>query len=198
MRLTTSTIKGKEGEISGLLFMATCEPSKIYRIEELPDRKVFDIVLDRELRRMEREHELLSLIKIDIDHSKAYREHHGQDAIETCLKIIAHTINERIQRAGDLLAFYGDDEFMIILPRTDVPGTVKVAEYLRLTVAGLEIEHKGSDTADIVTISCGVTTTLPQRETSAIALVATVEQALANAKADGRNCTRIGEYPKDH
>jgi len=193
VHLTTSAIKDQNNKISGYLFMATPEPEFIHNLAELPDRRVFDIVLDRELRRMERDKQPLTLIRVDMDFHKAYLEKYGKDASEQVLKNIAHTINDRIQRAGDLLAYHGHDEFMIVLPRTDRAGAVKVAEYVRLMVAGLELENKASETTDIVTISCGIAIVVPGRETNIADMMLLAENGLQKAKADGRNCSRIGE-----
>lgn len=151
-------------------------------LTELPDHHVFEKVLDRELRRMHRDQHPLSLLSIQVDDFSACKNALGVDLSENHLKQIAHALSERVQRAGDLLTYNGDDKFSVILPNTDKPGAVKLAEQLRLCIAALEIP---------LTISVGIANLIPENETDNQLLIQSAEKGLQQAIKDGKNCSRF-------
>jgi len=191
--LFTSAIKNEHGDTTGYLFTTTLHTNQqaLSLTTDLPDMNVFNIVLDREIRRTQREHQPLSVLVIDVDNYKAYQERYGVGATEKCLNRIAVTLSERIQRASDLLVYGGFDEFLVLLPNTDRSGTVKVAEQLRLRIANLELEHAASSVSNTVTVSIGVVNMTPDDTASAQEIIDKARATLARAKQDGRNCTRI-------
>lgn len=194
MEIITSPIKNNQGATAGYLFTATRvnTDKSITGTEQLPDMHVANIVLEREIRRTEREGQPLSVLKIDIDFYKSYRKEYGEAETQICLNHVAQVLAERIQRASDFLAYPGHDEFLVILPNTDMPGTVKVAEQLRLRIAALNLEHKASEIGKIVTASIGIANLVPERETTLADVLAIADKGLKEAKSDGRNCSRIG------
>lgn len=193
LELNTSSIKNQKGEITGLLFTAT-KPLRLAvttSANDLPGLSVLELVLDRELRRLQRETKPLSLIKVDVDYFRAYKQQYGTTQTKKCLNDIAYVLQERIQRAGDLLAYGSIDEFYILLPNTDRSGAVTVAEHLRLMVAGLELENTASQVGTAVTISLGVVVLYPNDSYNRHLVLGKLEEALQQAKQDGRNCTRV-------
>lgn len=193
LELNTSSIKNPNGEITGLLFTAT-KPLRLAvstSALDLPGLSVLELVLERELRRLQREAKPLSVIKVDIDYFNAYKEKYGQEKTKKCLNQVAFVLKERIQRAGDLLAYGRIDEFYILLPNTDRPGAITVAEHLRLLVAGLELENTASRVGTAITISLGVVVLYPRDQHKKHMILAKLEEALQKAKKDGRNCTRV-------
>lgn len=191
--LFTSAIKNEHGDTTGYLFTTTLHTNQqaLSLTTDLPDLSVFNIVLEREIRRTQREHQPLSVLIIDVDNYKAYQEHYGNEETEKCLNRIAVTLSERVQRASDLLVYGGFDEFLVLLPNTDRSGTVKVAEQLRLRIASLGIEHVVSAVGDTVTVSIGVVNMTADEAVSAAEIIAKARATLERAKQDGRNCTRI-------
>jgi diguanylate cyclase (GGDEF)-like protein len=101
---------------------------------------------------------------------------------------VAQAIFNNVRRASDLTARYGGEEFAIVMPETDMPGALHVAERIRMDVAAMQISHSRSATEPFVTISCGVSSIVPALETSPQILIESADQALYRAKSKGRNC----------
>ncbi len=187
-------INNQHQQLVGLLLLITQQKNiHIVPLSELPDEQVFSNVLNREFKRMQRNQSQISMIKIDMDHYKDYLRMQGEQATHLCLEQIAIILQQRIQRAGDLLSYHNHDEFAVIMPDTDQPSAVKVAEVLRLLVAAQQIPHPSSAVASYVTISTGVATMTPAREASVDEIIKIVDNGLRQAKLEGRNCSRIGE-----
>lgn len=195
MEVILSPIRNIDGTTTGFLFTANQnqDAEHLRNHHDLPDKATFDIILDQEIRRNQREEHELAVLKIDLDHYKAYQEHYGDEKTQASLTQIAQVFDERIQRAGDFLAYHAHDEFLLVLPNTDRPGTVKVSEQLRLLVQQLRIQHEHSNVADCITVSIGIAHLTPTRDTTLEQVMSLADSALTQAKQDGRNCSRLGE-----
>ena len=153
----------------------------------IPNRRHFDLFLDKESRRAKREVTPLSLILIDIDFFKKYNDTYGHQSGDDCLKQVAGTLNDAAKRPGDLVARYGGEEFGVVLGGTDASGSLRVAEKLRAQVELLNLPHEGSEVSERVTISVGSTTTFSDSDCSPEQLIAAADIALYQAKERGRN-----------
>jgi diguanylate cyclase (GGDEF)-like protein/PAS domain S-box-containing protein len=151
------------------------------------NRRHFDNTLDLEWRRAMRSAKPLSLIIIDVDYFKNYNDVHGHLAGDSCLQKIAHTVRDSLRRAGNFVARYGGEEFMVILPETDTEDAYLFAESLREKIEDLNIEHKDSKAGKNVTISLGVSTSIPKKDSSQDELISLADKALYKAKQGGRN-----------
>ncbi len=153
----------------------------------IPNRRSFDIALDRECRRAKRARKSVAVIVADVDHFKSYNDRYGHQAGDECLRRVAQAMSEVVQRPGDLLARYGGEEFAVILPDTDKAGAILVAENIRRAVEAQAIPHPGSSKG-LVTISVGVSWMWMERDNIGPALLQEADQSLYEAKHNGRNC----------
>lgn len=153
----------------------------------IANRRHLDDYLDREWRRAIRNRAPLSLVMVDIDHFKNYNDAYGHAAGDEALIKVAHAMGGSLRRAGDLVTRCGGEEFAVVLPETSLEHAGRVAETVRVAVEALGIPHRASPIAPGVTISVGVATTIPERDSSAAALLGTADAALYRSKSTGRN-----------
>lgn len=129
----------------------------------------------------------LSLLLVDIDHFKKFNERYGNPAGDACLQRLARVLQDEQRRAGDTVARYSGEQFMVLLPRTDTAFASGAAERIRQTVEALQIRHESSTTALHLTVSIGVVSCQGGPQLSVAQLMAVAEEALAQAKQEGRN-----------
>jgi len=153
----------------------------------IPNRRAFNTCLDREWRRCQRSRKPLSLIMADIDHFKKYNDTYGHLAGDDCLKTVSAALQRILERPGDLMARYGGEEFVALLPETDTSGAQLVAAKMLQAVTELGILHAGAHAGAHVTISVGVATVFPKRTTTTAELFEAADNALYQAKQNGRN-----------
>ncbi|MGJ7917073.1 diguanylate cyclase [Massilia sp. LXY-6] len=153
----------------------------------IANRRYFDVALDRELRRAQRLGGTLSLLLTDIDSFKAYNDHFGHQAGDTCLSAVAQALATRLKRPADVAARYGGEEFAAILPDTDALQARQLAENIRAYVASLNLPHAPGAVRPYVTLSIGVASMDEGRLGEAKALIEAADKALYAAKRGGRD-----------
>ncbi len=140
--------------------------------------------LQLEIERGKRSRMPLSVLMIDVDHFKLYNDAHGHPAGDEILRQLARLMDAR--RANDLCARYGGEEFVLLLVDTDKRTALVAAERLRGRVYDHAFPHEDTQPGGQMTISIGVAS-YPTDATSAAALVEAADQALYQAKHEGRN-----------
>lgn len=148
----------------------------------LLNRRYLHERLEEELSRSSRYERRLSLLMVDLDGFKYYNDTYGHLLGDKILKIIAEAIVKSV-RSVDLVSRYGGDEFMVILPETDVASAVTIAERLRNDIATTALPARPSS---FVTASIGVVC-YPEHGTSTEQLLVNVDKALYGAKNRGKN-----------
>ncbi len=133
----------------------------------------------------------VGVIMLDVDCFKLFNDRYGHLQGDACLQKIAQALQACLHRNSDLLARYGGEELVVLLPDTNQEGAMAVAERMVQAVADLRIPHQASTVADIVTISAGVAAHIPyasaEGHSGSAALLARADVALYKAKAQGRN-----------
>jgi diguanylate cyclase (GGDEF)-like protein len=150
------------------------------------NRRCFDERLETEWRRAARNGSAMALLMLDVDHFKRFNDRYGHQAGDDCLRRVASAIKDGLLRPGDLVARYGGEEFACILPGTDFEGALAVGAGIEHIVRGLQIEHADSDASRTVTVSIGVSTSLPDRDGDPARLLALADAQLYRAKHSGR------------
>ncbi len=157
----------------------------IDQITGLGNRRNFEKMLLREFSLAKREKESMALLMCDVDLFKVYNDTYGHQDGDQCLKQIANAISETITRPADLACRFGGDEFVVILPRTDLPGSIKIAERIRQAVYNREIVIDSSKNLRI-TLSVGLAHYNGQYK-SLDEFIKAADGALYKAKKKGRN-----------
>lgn len=153
----------------------------------LANRRYFDEYLGAEWQRALREQRDIALMMVDVDHFKRYNDTYGHLAGDGALKQVALALQGTADRSTDLAARYGGEEFSLVMPNTSLGGARLIGEKLRRAVAALAVEHKASTTGDILSVSIGAATMVPQHGTTFTALVDAADRNLYAAKHQGRN-----------
>lgn len=161
--------------------------SRTDKLLGIANRRYFDDKLEEEWRRAMREKKPLALLMIDVDCFKRYNDTYGHQIGDNCLQSIAKATASALHRQGDLLARYGGEELVIILPNTDLNGANVVASNVCAKVSGLHIKHTASSVTDHVTVSIGAASAIPDKQTNTVSLVNAADGALYAAKEGGRN-----------
>jgi diguanylate cyclase (GGDEF)-like protein/PAS domain S-box-containing protein len=159
----------------------------------IANRRRLDEVLDHEWRRAMRDHSSISLLMIDVDNFKSFNDLYGHLQGDTCLRQIASAAGARIQRTTDLLARFGGEEFVVVLPNTDSPGASTIAEEIRRSIFNLCLPHEGNPHR-CITVSIGCATVAPEIDSSSDILYAAADKALYRAKEAGRNCVECADH----
>lgn len=156
------------------------------------NRRQLNASLQQEWSRCQRYQHPLSLILIDVDHFKRYNDHYGHGCGDSCLRRVAKALLALCQRPGDLLARYGGEEFVALVPEASTEEARHTAELLRTAVESLAIPHQYATAADIVTVSLGVASMIPDMEHKPESLLNMADRALYQAKEAGRNRVAVG------
>jgi diguanylate cyclase (GGDEF)-like protein len=164
--------------------------SKIDGLTSIANRRRFDDYFEKQWQNAIRNDSVLSIIMIDIDHFKAYNDFCGHGKGDECLKLVAKALSDTIKRPNDMVARYGGDEFVCVLPATDIDGAMTLAEEMRRKVFALSISHGEFCPADCVTISLGVSSMRPGKESASALLLQQSDNALYIAKKESRNICR--------
>ncbi|MEM8603713.1 MAG: diguanylate cyclase, partial [Cyanobacteria bacterium P01_H01_bin.121] len=157
-------------------------------LTQVANRRRFDSYLNNEWLRLRREHAPLALILCDIDHFKRLNDRHGHQVGDTCLLRLAQTLQSLIHRPADLVTRYGGEEFAVILPNTQALGAKQVANRIRQAVQTMQLaDEQDAPIESSITVSIGVASTIPSSDRSPEQLFARADQALYEAKRQGRN-----------
>ncbi len=143
------------------------------------NRRAFDQRLEEEFQRARRYSTPLSLLLLDVDKFKQYNDSFGHPAGDEVLKQVATVLQAGI-RATDSVARYGGEEFALVLPNTDAPGAIILAERVRVAIATVPWAHR------VVTASLGACSFRGDMKTRA-ELTAGADAALYASKEAGRN-----------
>ena len=153
----------------------------------LYNRRHFLELAEHELQRARRYRRFLSAIMLDIDHFKQVNDTYGHAAGDHVLKEVADCCRQ-VMRKEDVLGRYGGEEFVIMLPESNLSATCQVAERLRQSIAQKTIDTEVGPV--MVTVSLGVIT-LGDECSTLETLLAGADQDLYLAKRSGRN--RVGK-----
>ena len=156
--------------------------ARVDSLTAIANRRALEETLAAEISRAERFQHKLSVVLLDLDHFKRTNDTHGHAAGDRLLREVARLLASSA-RQGDTVARWGGEEFVAVLPETDLEGARQLAERLRLEIATASLG------ATRTTASCGVAAFLPGDTVDT--LLAAADTALYRAKENGRNRTEL-------
>ncbi len=164
--------------------------SQIDGLTGLYNRRYFNEIYQKEWRKAITDGTELGTLMIDIDYFKVYNDTFGHLAGDLCLQKIAKSIEESILDSNAFVARFGGEEFILLLPNTNLAQCTGLAQKIMDQLTLLNIPGAIKTTDGKVTISIGIGLMKPTEETKLETLINIADQALYRAKKDGRNCWR--------
>ncbi len=160
-------------------FQATIDP-----VTGLYNRRWLQQMLSRQIDRSRSNAEPLSLLMLDIDHFKRFNDTYGHLAGDYALGTVAQNLVDNL-RPADMASRYGGEEFVVLLPDSDLNGARLAAERLRVAVERAPVNAPGQKEICHVSISLGIAELLPEYDENSFLQAA--DKALYRAKEAGRN-----------
>ena len=153
----------------------------------LHNRRSFNRQFERLWRQAQRDGISIALLLCDIDHFKAYNDCYGHQAGDAALQRVGSLIKQAARRPLDMGVRLGGEEFALLLFDISADEARQRAEALRHSLEEAGIAHRGSDSADVLTMSIGVACLSPDSQPELSQLYEQADRALYEAKAFGRN-----------
>ncbi|VXD24825.1 diguanylate cyclase domain-containing protein [Planktothrix paucivesiculata] len=168
------------------------ELANVDSLTQIANRRCFDGRLQREWEVLAQQQRPLTLIMFDLDGFKSYNDHYGHLAGDDCLVQISQAVyqctrQQDLRRPIDLVARYGGEEFIVLLSAKDLATGIQVAERIQQAIYRLKIPHEYSHVKEIVTVSLGIGSVIPSLEVQPNYLIQLADQALYDAKQQGRD-----------
>ncbi len=154
----------------------------------LSNRRALDQQLHREVHIANRNKWKIAVLLMDIDFFKAYNDTYGHIAGDECLKHVATALLQCKKRQNDFVGRYGGEEFIFILPNTELDGAQKVAMDILNKINALEIKHDTSPIAPHITLSIGISIYHHDCPSKFETIIKNADTALYQAKSQGKNC----------
>jgi diguanylate cyclase (GGDEF)-like protein len=156
-------------------------------LTRVPNHRGFQETLQHEWLRGRRDGWPLAIVMADVDCFKEFNDSYGHAAGDECLRQIALLLSREMRRPADFLGRYGGEEFVALLPQTEMDGALATAERMRHAIEVAAIPHAFSPVAPVVTVSLGVASEVPRTGRAPAAAVDAADRALYRAKREGRN-----------
>nr|WP_255714570.1 GGDEF domain-containing protein [Pelagibacterium xiamenense] len=154
-------------------------------LTKIPNRKCFDEQLDLELESATRDEKQLCLLLLDIDRFKAFNDTYGHLTGDQVLRLVAQVLKANL-KGRDMPSRFGGEEFVAILPETELNGAITIANMIRSAVQAKELlKRSTNEKLGRITLSVGVAQW--RRGEKAAQLIERADKCLYAAKSGGRN-----------
>jgi diguanylate cyclase (GGDEF)-like protein len=163
--------------------------ARVDALTGLANRRALEEILAAEISRAQRFEHQLAVVLLDLDRFKDINDSFGHAAGDVMLRTVSRLLTS-LARQGDTVVRWGGEEFVVVLPETDLAGAHRFAERLRRTIEAHPVGEMRTSA------SCGVATMVP--EDTVEALLGAADQALYLAKSNGRNRTETASRKSSH
>lgn len=160
-------------------------------LTSLHNRRYFNFVYDRELKRAKRLKSYITFMMIDIDYFKQYNDTYGHIEGDAALKSVAKVLKDRLKRPSDFVFRLGGEEFGVIVTDIDETNSALLAKDICESVKTSEIIHESSTVSEFLTISIGVVCCKADENLDEEMLIIRADEMLYSAKENGRNGYKI-------
>ncbi len=153
----------------------------------LHNRRYFNLIYDREIKRAKRNHSYITFMMLDIDYFKQYNDTYGHIEGDVALKSVAKIFKDILKRPSDFVFRLGGEEFGILLTETAESNSATMAGNICDAVRAHEIKHEGSKVNQFLTVSIGVACCVADEALNEELLITRADEMLYRAKESGRD-----------
>ena len=170
-------------------------------LTNLHNRRYFNFMYEKELKRAKRNKNYITFMMLDIDFFKQYNDTYGHVEGDFALKSVAKVLQDKLRRPSDYVFRLGGEEFGVLLSETDESHSARLAREICDAVRAREIKHAGSKVHKYLTISIGVVCVIADDKIDENVLISRADEMLYRAKESGRDryiiTTKLEEVLKD-
>ena len=156
-------------------------------LTNLHNRRYFNYIYERELKRAKRGKQYVTFMMLDIDYFKQYNDTYGHIEGDYALQTVAKVLKGSLKRPSDYVFRLGGEEFGVLLIDTDESNSAKLARDICDAVRDKGIKHENSLVSDVVTISIGLVSCIADEALDNKILVTRADEMLYEAKETGRD-----------
>jgi len=153
----------------------------------LHNRRYFNLVYDREIKRAKRSNNYITFMMLDIDFFKQYNDTYGHIEGDFALKTVAKVLKDCLNRPSDYVFRLGGEEFGVLLSDTDESSSAKIARNICDAIRQRELKHENSEVNEYVTISIGVVCCIADDALHNETVLSRADEMLYEAKESGRD-----------
>ncbi|MBL0709047.1 MAG: diguanylate cyclase [Sulfurimonas sp.] len=153
----------------------------------LHNRRYFNFIYDRELKRAKRAKSFITFMMLDIDFFKQYNDTYGHIKGDLALKSVAKVLKSSLHRPSDYVFRLGGEEFGVILVDTDKSNSAKLAKTICDSIRDIKIKHEASKVNEFLSISIGVVCCIADEALDEKVLLSRADEMLYSAKSGGRD-----------
>jgi diguanylate cyclase (GGDEF)-like protein len=156
-------------------------------LTNLYNRRYFNMLYERELRRAKRTKADIAFMMLDIDYFKQYNDTYGHLEGDQALKSVAKTLKEVFKRPSDYVFRLGGEEFGVLIIGNEPTMAEFMASKTITAITDMQIPHASSQVSDFLSVSIGLVTTVPSSDMNDEKLLSLADKNLYRAKESGRN-----------
>jgi len=156
-------------------------------LTNLHNRRYFNFIYEKELKRAKRNKNYITFMMLDIDFFKQYNDTYGHVEGDFALKSVAKVLKDSLRRPSDYVFRLGGEEFGVLLSETDESHSARLAREICNAVRAREIKHEASKVNQYLTISIGVVCMIADEKLDEELLISRADDMLYRAKESGRD-----------
>jgi len=153
----------------------------------LHNRRYFNMIYERELKRAKRNNSYITFMMLDIDFFKQYNDTYGHVEGDFALKSVAKVLQDTLRRPADFVFRLGGEEFGVLLIQTDESNSAMLAREICDSIRDREIKHENSKVNEFLTMSIGVVCCVADEALNEDILISRADEMLYEAKETGRD-----------
>ncbi|MDF1878897.1 diguanylate cyclase [Sulfurimonas sp. SAG-AH-194-C20] len=156
-------------------------------LTSLHNRRYFNLVYEREIKRARRKNSYITFMMLDVDFFKQFNDTYGHIEGDYALQTVAKVLKDTLQRPSDYVFRLGGEEFGVLLTDTDESNSAKLARDICDAIRDRKLKHENSSVNEFLTISIGVVCCIADDALDENMLISRADEMLYEAKETGRD-----------